>query len=148
MEENRKRTDQRRSPGGLSGVQIMFAAILSIGLILALNFGSRIAESQPLLAVFSNVQDEIEALEQENAGLTRQRDYVRSDAYVEQWARSEGKMARPGEVLVVPVPVARQAEATPEPQIVFTDVQTTPPEPESWQVWWALFFDSPPPVNP
>jgi cell division protein FtsB len=145
MEEKRKRSHQRRTGGGLSGVQIMFAAILAIGLILALNFGSRIAESQPLQAAFYSVRDEIVALEQENAALTRERDYVRSDAYVEQWARGEGKMARPGEVLVVPVPLARSAEATPEPEIVFMDVQTTPPEPEPWQVWWALFFDSQPP---
>lgn len=140
MEDKRK-----RRAGGFSGVQIMFAAILSIGLILALNFGSRIAESQPLQAAFYNVRDEIEALRQEQARLTRQRDYVRSDLYVEQWARSEGKMARPGEILVVPVPVAESAEATPAPEIVFTDVQTLPPEPARWEIWWALFFDNPPP---
>jgi cell division protein FtsB len=143
MEDKPRRTSERRS--GLSGVQIMFAAILSIGLILALNFGSRIAESQPLLAAFYNVRDEIEALRQEQAELTRLRDYVRSDVYVAQWARSEGKMARPGEILVVPVPVVSAVEATPEPEVFFADVQTTPPEPEPWEIWWALFFDSPPP---
>jgi cell division protein FtsB len=145
MDDKPKRTGDRRSGGGLSGVQIMFAAILSIGLILALNFGSRIAESQPLQAAFYSVRDEIEVLRQEQAELTRLRDYVRSDVYVEQWARSEGKMARPGEILVVPVPVESSVEATPEPEIIFTDVQTTPPEPDPWEIWWALFFDNPPP---
>jgi cell division protein FtsB len=131
--------------GEISGVQIMFAAILSIGLILALNFSSRISATQPMQDEYSRALNEIDQLEEEQAELTRLRDYVRSDAYVEQWARGEGKMGRPGEVLIVPVPVAAEVSITPTPSITLDDLQTTLPEPEPWLVWWALFFDSPPP---
>jgi cell division protein FtsB len=131
--------------GDISGIQIMFAAILSIGLILVLNFSGRIAATQPMQQEYNRALAEIEQLERERAQLSALRDYVRSDAYVEQWARGEGKMTRGGEVLIVPVPVSDAGAPSPTPSVMLADLQTTPPEPETWQVWWSLFFDSPPP---
>jgi cell division protein FtsB len=138
------KTQRRRDQ--LSSMQMMFAAILAIGLLLAINFSSRIAAGQPLQQLHAQVEDEIEQLEREQAALIAERDFVRSDAYVEQWARDEGKMVRAGEHLVIPVPSAntpRQDEAAVRQLVV--PVETTPPGPEPWQVWWALFFDSPVP---
>lgn len=135
---NKQRTNQ------LSGVQITFAAILAIGLILAVNFSTRLAASRPLRDYYENVEAEIEALQIEQATLIAERDYTRSDAYVEQWARGEGKMVRPGEVLVVPIPVGSSAQSTPIPPI-FAESETSPPEPDNWMLWWELFFDTPPP---
>jgi cell division protein FtsB len=122
----------------------MFTAILAIALILAINFSSRIAATQPLQQTYDEVSAEIERLRQEQADLIVERDYVRSDAYVEQWARDEGKMVRPGEVLIVPVPSSTDVETAPdESQII--EVETSAPPPEPWRVWWELFFDTPPP---
>ncbi|NDJ63249.1 MAG: septum formation initiator family protein [Chloroflexi bacterium] len=135
----------QKRPSQLSGIQVMFAAILSIGLILAINFSSRIAASQPLQEAHNLLQAEIERLEAEQAELTQQRDYVRGDAYVERWARDEGKLVREGEVLVVPVPGGGLDAPTPAPEVRVRDAQTAPPEPEPWMVWWALFFDVAPP---
>ena len=138
------KTQRRRDQ--LSSMQMMFAAILAIGLLLAINFSSRIAAGQPLQQLHAQVEDEIEQLEREQAALIAERDFVRSDAYVDQWARDEGKMVRAGEHLVIPVPSAntpRQDEAAVRQLVV--PVETTPPGPEPWQVWWALFFDSPSP---
>ena len=134
-------------PNQLSGVQIMFAAILAIGLILAINFSTRITASRPLQAYYQSVQAEIEVLQQEHDALLAEFDYAQSDAFVEQWARQEGKMVRPGEVLVIPLAIARQTETTPTPQ-PFIEMQTSPPTPEPWTLWWALFFDSDPPKSP
>ena len=64
--------------------------------------------------------------------MTAQRDYVLSDAYVEQWARGDGKMVRPGEVLVVPVPSGADVAATAEPQVSLEDVHTTPEQTQPW----------------
>ncbi|MEO8606690.1 MAG: septum formation initiator family protein [Chloroflexota bacterium] len=141
--EKGKRPERKRT-GQLSGLQIMFAAILAIGLILGLNFTSLIASGQPLQELYQQVNGEIDKLQQEQSALIQERDFAQSDAFVAQWARSEGKMVMPGEVLVVPVPSGAQAEATaaPEPTV---EIETRPPEPEPWQVWWAMFFDSPPP---
>lgn len=141
--EKGKRSERKRT-GQLSGLQIMFAAILAIGLILGLNFTSLIASGQPLQELYQQVNGEIERLQQDQAALIQERDYAQSDAYVAQWARSEGKMVLPGEVLVVPVPSSVQAVAVPvaEPTVA---IETRPPEPEPWHIWWAMFFDSAPP---
>ena len=136
--QGRKRTSQ------LSGLQIMFAAILAIGLILGLNFTRLFSAGQPLQQTYNQLSTEIAQLENDQSGLIQERDYVQSDSYVADWARDEGKMLQPGEYLVIPVGSENGAEATAEP-IPQAPVQTTPPEPPSWQLWWSLFFDSAPP---
>ena len=141
MQEKRK---NERKRGQISGVQVMFAAILSIGLILAINFSARIAAGQPVEQAYTRVRDEIESLKVQQAQLTSQRDYVLSDAYVEEWARSDGKMVREGEILVIPVPSGASVEATPTPMPEIP-IQTGPPDPDRWQLWWSLFFDTTPP---
>ncbi|MCB9457187.1 MAG: septum formation initiator family protein [Anaerolineaceae bacterium] len=135
---------RKRTTGQLSGLQIMFAAILAIGLILAINFSSRITAAQPLQQLYAQVSGEIERLRQEQGDLIAERDYVQSDAYVESWARDAGKMVRPGEILVIPKPAEIGTEPTPVPPPDIP-LEIAPPEPDTWQVWWALFFDSPPP---
>jgi cell division protein FtsB len=148
MAEQSEAREERKKKGQISGLQVMFATLLAISLILAINFTSRIAANQPLQEALDRVQAEITDLRAEQLELSEQRDYVQSDAYVESWARSDGRMVRPGEILIVPMPstnnVASNApiEETPTP---FTSIETTPPQPEPWQLWWALFFDSPPP---
>lgn len=140
------KTDRKRKrTGQLSGVQVMFAAILAIGLALAINLSSLINSARPLQEKHRQLSDEITRLEREQANLIVERDYARSDAYVENWARNEGKMVKPGDVLVVPVPSGLNLEATPIPELGVA-VETTLPEPEAWMLWWALFFDSPPPA--
>jgi len=134
----------RNRTGQLSGLQIMFAAILAIGLILGLNFTSLVAAGQPLSLLYQQVTDEIKRLEREQSDLIEERDYVQSDSYVEAWAHDEGKMVRPGEVLIVPIPSVNSLEATPIPEQAVAP-QTTPPQAENWQLWWSLFLDSPPP---
>ncbi len=144
MAEVKAKRDKPKRTGQLSGTQVMFAAILAIGLLLAINFSSRIAAGQPLQDAYNKVVSEVDQLRKEQAALIKQHDYVQSDAYVSQWARSEGKMVRDGEILVIPVPSGISPEATPQavPDVL---VQTTPPEPKGWQLWWSLFFDTTPP---
>lgn len=151
-DENPPRAVQRqnRTRGQLSGVQVMFAAILAIGMVLGISLSSRVASSQPLRVFYDGVETEIAQLRVEQAGLIDERNFAQSDAFVEQWARGDGKMVRPGEILVVPEVVGAD-----EPQQVtnnaqnssggFAEVDTTPPEPKPWELWWSLFFDSPPP---
>lgn len=143
--EKPKRPDRKRT-GQLSGLQIMFAAILAIGLILGLNFTNLVTTSQPLQQLYNQVNEQITHLERGQGDLLRERDYVRSDAYVESWARDEGKMVKPGEVLVIPVPSASIAEVTPEPSNPGVLLDTGTPQPDNWQLWWQLFFDSLPPT--
>ncbi|MFW5696502.1 MAG: hypothetical protein ACOCXR_01810 [Phototrophicaceae bacterium] len=140
-----KRSPERRKGSSqLSGVQIMFAAILAVGLILAINFSTRLSASRPLNDLYDSTLREIDQLRLEQAQLYEERDYALSDAYVERWAREGGKMVRPGEVLVVPLSVDVLTAPTADPP-VFVDVETSPPRPSTWELWWSLFFDTPPP---
>jgi cell division protein FtsB len=145
MAESRSkpRPKQRRT-GQLSGIQIMFAVILAVGLLLAINFSSRIAAGQDLFEAYDRVRQEIEVLKAEQSRLQQERDFVLNDAYVEEWARDRGKMILPGEKLIVPVPSGSIAEPTPI-IMPLIEVQTGSPEPQPWELWWSLFFDSPPP---
>ncbi len=130
----------------LSSTQVMFAVILAVGLMLAIQFSTRISSERDLNRIRNTIQDEIELLRQEQTQLIDQLAYVESDAYVEDWARSEGRMVREGEVLVVVVAGEEDIQAPEEqPVIPQENLETTLPEPEEWQLWWSLFFDSPPP---
>jgi cell division protein FtsB len=136
--------NKSRRDRGLSSVQVMFAVILTVGLMLALNFSSRIQADRDLQRIHEQVIQEIEFLETQQTDLIQELNYVKSDAYVETWARDEGKMVKEGEILVLPQ-VVDGADELASQTIVMADFETKPPEPENWQLWWALFSDSPPP---
>ena len=136
--------ERRSGDRRFTTVQVIVAVILTLGLLLTLNFSSRIQLDRELRGIHAGVRAEIEALQREQAALTKQLTYVKSDAYVAYWARDEGKMVRDGEVLILPQGIAAPAE-TAKSKTPLVDVVTTLPEPENWELWWALFFDNPPP---
>ena len=145
---DRPPNDRPNGSKSLSGMQILFASILAIGLLLAINFGNRITAGQRAQESLRSVQGEIATLEAEQGSLHDELDYVRSDQYVELWARSDGKMAREGEVLVIPVPAVEGAAlaATPAPETSPPSLQIEDqPIVENWRLWWALFIDDPAP---
>jgi cell division protein FtsB len=132
----------------LSSTQVMFAVILAIGLMMAIQFSSRINAERDLANIRDTLNQEIDLLRREEAELTDQLDYVASDAYVEEWAREEARMIRPGETLIIPIPstttLAEFAQETVAPPTASLD--TTLPDPAPWQMWWYLFFDAAPPA--
>lgn len=61
--------------------------------------------------------------------------YAASDTSVEEWARVQGLMMKPGDVVVLPLPGTPLAPtATPVPSV-------EPVEYENWQVWYSLIFE-------
>jgi hypothetical protein len=139
------RTVHRRDRQQLSSIQIVFATILSIGLILVINYSGRIARGQQMETERIRLQATIDVLERQKYDLLKARDYAANDASVESWAHSEGKMVRENEILVIPVPAGIvEPTATPPPPVL---VSAPPPEqePPKWHLWWNLFFDGDPP---
>ena len=65
--------------------------------------------------------------------LVAQLEYVRSDEYVEHWARAEARMARPGETAVVVV-----AESGAEQP---GEAQPTPPPPAQPEPFWVTLWE-------
>jgi len=137
----------RRKPRQqLSSMQIVFAAILSIGLLLVINLSGRIARGQQMDAERARLQATISVLEAQQIGLRKERDYAESDAKVEQWAHSDGKMVREGEVLVIPIP-GREPEIAPTatPPAALVRAAAEEDKEPSWHLWWQLFFEGDPP---
>ena len=128
----------------LTSIQVMLAVALTIGLVLALNFSSRISLDRDLARIHAEFSREIDVLLVRQQQLISELEYVRSDAYVEYWARDEGKMVREGEFLILPQSVGG-ADLAPSPPRQWVEFQTTRPQPQNWELWWALFFDEPPP---
>lgn len=122
----------------------MLAAVLSIGLILVLNFSSRIQLDRDLGRIHAQFTAEIEALLDEQQSLISELEYVKGDAYVEYWARDEGKMIRDGEILILPQGLGPLEEA-PRSTVRLVEFETSAPAPANWELWWALFFDAPSP---
>ncbi|MGB7339543.1 MAG: hypothetical protein WBC91_11680 [Phototrophicaceae bacterium] len=147
--QNQPTRQRRKSRQQLSSTQVMFAVILAIALMLAVQFSSRINSERSLNQIRNTVQEEIVLLRTDQADLIEDLAFVQSDAYVEQWARAEGRMVRDNMVLVIPiessftVPEVAQDQTSILPDDA--QVETTLPDPEPWELWWALFFDAPAP---
>lgn len=149
-QQQNNQTRRRKSRRQLSSTQVMFAVILAIALMLAVQFSSRISEERNLTRIRDTVEEEIEFLRNEQAELIDELNFVQSDAYVEQWARGEGRMVRDNMVLLIPLPASSTVvEETPAEENEVTQpplqLETEFPDPEPWQLWWALFFDMSPP---
>ena len=148
VESTSQEASTRKPRRQLSSTQVLFAVILTIALMLAIQFSSRIQDERELTTIRDTIEDEIDLLRHEQTELIDQLAYVESDAYVESWAHSEGRMVREGEVLVIPVPstiTLQQDNSQTTAQAALAEVDTTLPEPPTWEVWWALFFDTVPP---
>ncbi len=138
-------SSERRYVGRrFSIAQILIAVILTLGLLLSLNFSSRIQLDRELQTIHAEVLAEIANLEIEKQALGEELKYVKSDAYVEYWARDDGKMIREGEVLIVPQGY-RASDVEPAADLQLVEFVTTEAQPDNWELWWALFFDGEPP---
>lgn len=139
MSNQSQRRNRRQQ---VSGVQIVFASILAIGLLLTINFSGRIRRGQQIEEVRQGIQATIDVLSTEQVQLLDERDYAASDAAVIEWAHRDGKMIREGEILVIPVPAGEVL--TPTPRATPIPLSTPTPLP-NWQLWWNLFFSGDPP---
>ncbi len=129
-------------------MQIVFGSILAISLLLAINFSGRIAAGRRIEAERDNLMRDITTLQAQATAMKGQLNYVNSDAFIEQWARKEGKMVKGDEVLVVPVPGRSTPQPVPTPFVpVASAANDQPSQTQNWKLWWQLFLDSPPPAD-
>ncbi|OGO47691.1 MAG: hypothetical protein A2Z30_07155 [Chloroflexi bacterium RBG_16_64_43] len=93
----------------------------------------RIGQASELGQLERRLDSQVTALSSQSAGLATEIAGARSDEAVARWARSEGKMALPGEVLVQPVTPASAA-----PAVSVVDAQ--PPALPTWRIWWEWMW--------
>lgn len=131
---------RRRSFSSVSVAQIMaFIGLILVGYFV-IGFTRVALISHQLRNTKAELEAEVAALQEEVATLEAQKAFVQTDEYIEQAAREEFKLSRPGDQVVVPIfpeeeRVAPQETAQPQvPQ------PATPTPQEPWQAWWELFF--------
>ncbi len=116
------------------GVIIIVALAIVAGLMWA--FAQQLALARQIRAEQLQLEQAVATEKARNDELVAQLDYVRSDEYVEHWARAERKMAHPGEVVVIVVDEPDGEAAA--------DVQPTPAtQPKARPFWvdlWELVF--------
>lgn len=97
----------------LSWKQIGYAVALAILIWYAVAIIDVVRRGNEAQRVVEAMEADIAQLEQQQAELSEELEYMRSDAYVEQAAREELKYSEPGEVVLVPVPMQRVSQEAP-----------------------------------
>jgi cell division protein FtsB len=120
---------------GFVSKRVLAIAIFVVIAILLMDLNYRVTEYFQVSAQRDKMETQVYDLWLTREALKTEVAYANSDAAVEKWAREEGKMVRPGEVRVVPLP---QEGFTPT---VSVEDQPTPEYHEDWEYWWAIFFE-------
>ena len=141
--KNKKLENQRSST--VTWSQFVVTILITMALTVVLDFGHRAAVSADLQREAQRLEHKVATLEAENRALQVQQEWVQTDDYVEEWARTEGIMVLYVETPVVPVPADQAAPveraaipAPPSESIKALSEETS----DHWQEWWTLFFDA------
>jgi cell division protein FtsB len=108
-------------------------AVALLALPLLADFNVRLAYSRQLTAQEAQLQQQISDEQARQTALKELAQYVKSDAYVEHWARM-ARLTKPGEVPVVPVPseLDHKGDAAQSTARPANDIRSE---------WWLVLFD-------
>ncbi len=122
------------------GVILLFVLLILGGM--SWGFGRQIVRARQMRLEETRLEQQVADAQTHYDELVARLEYVRSDEYVEQWARKDAKMARSGEIVVLLSNSVRDDPATAAP------LGATPPsdskdDSTSQQFWvelWELVF--------
>lgn len=114
--------------------RLLVIGLIALVVLLMMDLNSRLSELSRLGAQRDLSQTQLANLKATEQALLTQIAYATSEVAVEEWARVEGRLVKPGDILVVPLSPDEQM-ATP-----VTMVTPTPQSLTNWKVWQALFF--------
>ncbi len=130
MMNTRQRWQIWRSP------YFWLVAVALLALPLLADFNVRLAYSRQITTEEAQLQHQISAEQKRQAALKDLAQYVKSDAYVEHWARM-ARLTKPGEVAVVPVSTDLDRKGDVNQSVVR-------PVNEIRSEWWMVLFDRAP----
>ena len=113
---------------------IIIVGLLAMVLLIR-NFNSRMADLRLLTVEKEHVSAQVTSLAATKAYLEEQIEYAQSDEAVGAWAYEQGKMAKPGDVVIVPIPVEAEED---------TSAPTPAPQPDivhNWELWLAMLIE-------
>ncbi len=85
------------------GWQVLVILALVLIVPLTVDINNRISVIRGMRQKEGQLQHELATARKEHAGLEAQLEFVKSDTYLEWWARVEARMTRPGEVAFIPL---------------------------------------------
>jgi hypothetical protein len=114
-------------------------ALLIVGLVvlafMVMDFNTRMTELRRLRDKQEVVAGQVTHMVMTQEYLETEIAFATSDLAVVEWAYQEGRMAREGDIPIIPLP---PGDVTPAPVIEEAPtVEVVSP----WRIWWALFFD-------
>jgi hypothetical protein len=107
---------------------------IAILVLLMMDFNNRMADLQRLTGERDHLSTRVGQLTQTIQVLNTKIAYATSDLAVEEWARQQGRMVKPGDMPIVPI-----APAGGTPQPTPTSVATRRVV-NNWEIWYALFL--------
>ncbi len=122
------------SPLPISRKQIVVAGTIILFVFLLMDLNSRLTELSRQSQQRDRMQTEAVNLLRTEAALQAQLDYATSDLAVEDWAREQGRLQKPGDKVIVPLP---GEGVTPTPEITVKPTLTPVPK---WQIWRMLIL--------
>ena len=126
--------------GHIATGALLLAVLLVVGAI-GWAFVQQLILAQELQGEVRRLENLVATREARHDELTATLAFVQTDEYVEQWARQELKMARPGEVVVLPLVTAggEQPAGAPPAEADGAELDL-PDERPFWVVWWETLF--------
>jgi cell division protein FtsB len=122
----------KKTPFDIRKISIYLALIVIFFLLMGLS--ARFNELSKLSDQNNFMQTEVAALKITEYFIETQIAYATSEVAVEEYAREQGYMVKPGEVLVVPI---SENQITPTPYVLPTQESESVP---NWKIWYQLFF--------
>ncbi len=114
--------------------QILLVGVLIVVGLLMMDMNTRLAELFRLKSQLEVAQAQYDHAVEENLRLKEKIAYAQSEKAVDEWAREQGHMAKPGDVVIIPIP-PKGAKPNPTPVPTPTTVVV-----ENWEIWQVLFF--------
>lgn len=111
----------------------VFGGVLLL-ILMVMDFNARLENLDRLKKQAGVISVQATQVAQTQVALQTQVAYAGSDQAVQDWARSEGHYAQPGDQPVIPVggPGGAPLQSA-QPTL-------TPTAMPNWQIWWELFF--------
>ena len=87
--------------------QLVTIVVATMAISMIVDFGRKATANYRVRREESRLEQEIAAERAQHEALLARREYVQTDESVEKVAREELKWVKPGEIVVVPVPISR-----------------------------------------
>lgn len=113
-------------------VAIFAGLLILIGLMI--DFNARLVRLTHLRAQRDVEREKLAAVEATRTALLGEIAYANSEAALEEWAREEGRLIKPDDIAVIPLPVE-----VPTPQAEVTEPTYIEPE-SNWDAWMEWLF--------